>query len=67
MYAHVSEGIEMNLKNRNCGVRTVSYTHLDVYKRQDEYAALFEPVTVNIAEGQYLELFDAGSIERVSD
>ena len=21
MYAHVSEGIEMNLKNRNCGVR----------------------------------------------
>ena len=37
------------------------------YDYIDEYAALFEPVTVNIAEGQYLELFDAGSIERVSD
>ena len=37
------------------------------YDYIDEYAALFEQVTVNIAEGQYLELFDAGSIERVSD
>ena len=37
------------------------------YDYIDEYVALFEPVTVNIAEGQYLELFDAGSIERVSD
>ena len=37
------------------------------YDYIDEYAALFEPVTVNIAEGQYLELFDAWSIERVSD
>ena len=37
------------------------------YDYIDEYAALFEPVTVHIADGQYLELYDAGSIERVPD
>ena len=37
------------------------------YDYIDEYGALFEPVTINIGEGQYLELFDAGAVELVSN
>lgn len=35
------------------------------YDYIDEYATLFEPMIVNVKEGQYLELFDAGAVERM--
>lgn len=34
------------------------------YNYMDDYVTFFEPVTVTVEEGQYLELIDVGSIEK---